>query len=81
MSFWDFFREQEPDEPVLFDTREPDPVAAHFEEARSVLLGLLPPAPLSPPASRLWREIESRLAADPELMLPVRDAMRERPNT
>jgi len=81
VSFWDFFRDQEPDEPVLFDTREPDPVAAHFEEARSVLLGLLPPAPLSPPASRLWREIESRLAADPEFMIPVLAVLRERPQT
>lgn len=63
------------------DTAEYDVVAQHFESARCVLLGLLPPAPLAPPASRLWREIEADLACDPEFMLPVLDALREGPQT
>jgi hypothetical protein len=66
------------DEPFLFDTR--DPVEAAFEEAREAS-GLLPAAPLAPPASRAWREIESDLACDPEFMLPVLDALRQRPTT
>jgi hypothetical protein len=81
VKFWSFRRPEPDDEPFVFDTREPDPVAAHFESARAALLGLLPPAPLAPPASRLWREIEADLAADPEFMIPVLHALRERPQT
>jgi hypothetical protein len=78
VSFWKFSREQEPDdEPFVFDTAdEADPVAAHFASAHDVLIGLLPPAPLKPPASRLWREIEADLAMDPEFMRPVLDVLR-----
>lgn len=79
MRFWSFRRPDPDDEPFMFDAR--DPVAAHFESARDALLGLLPPAPLAPPAARLWREIEASLAADPEFMTPVLDALRERPQT
>lgn len=79
MSFWKFFREQEPDdEPFVFDRADDsDPVAAHFSSAREALIGLLPPAPLQPPASRLWREIEADLAMDPEFMRPVLDVLRD----
>jgi hypothetical protein len=77
VSFWKFFREQEPDEPLLFDTADPDPISAHFRSAQEALIGLLPPAPLRPPASRLWREIEADLAMDPEFMRPVLDVLRD----
>jgi hypothetical protein len=79
VSFWKFFREQEPDdEAFVFDTAvDTDPIAAHFRSAHDVLIGLLPPAPLQPPASRLWREIEADLARDPEFMRPVLDVLRD----
>jgi hypothetical protein len=78
VSFWSFYKRQEPDdEPWVFDTADDsDPVAAHFRSAQEALIGLLPPAPLKPPASRLWREIEADLAMDPEFMRPVLDILR-----
>jgi hypothetical protein len=81
VSFWSFWRSQEPDdEPFVFDTAEPDPVAAHFRSAQEALIGLLPPSPLQPPASRLWREIEADLAMDPEFMRPVFEVLRDYPS-
>jgi hypothetical protein len=75
----EILRDLAEDEPSLFDTR--DPVEVAFAEARGVLVGMLPAAPLSPPAALAWREIEADLASDPELMLPVLDAVREHPTT
>lgn len=69
-------------ETYLFDTAEEyDPVAERFEEARLALLDLIPAAPLCPPALIRWKGIEADLARDPEFMLPVLDALRQRPTT
>jgi hypothetical protein len=82
VSFWSFFRSQEPDdEPFVFDTADDsDPVGAHFRSAQEALIGLLPPSPLKPPAARLWREIEADLAMDPEFMRPVFEVLRDYPS-
>lgn len=65
----------------LFDRAEEDPVVERFEDARLALLDLIPAAPLCPPALRRWKGIEASLAHDPEFMLPVLDALRQRPTT
>ncbi|MEU5155193.1 hypothetical protein [Glycomyces sp. NPDC021274] len=68
-------------ETYLFDTAEDDPVVERFRDAQRALVDLIPATPLCPPALIRWKGIEASLAHDPEFMLPVLDALRQRPTT
>lgn len=56
---------------------ERDPVDIRFEETHQALLGLIPAAPLCPPALRRWKETEAALSADHQFTSAVAEAMRD----